>query len=856
MPKVHSFHVIPSFPARIECLTQLVYNLRWSWHHETLNLFRRLDRDLWESTGHNPVLMLGLIPQDRLEEAARDEAFLAHLDRVYRNFIEYMNTPGWFARKFPEYHGITIAYFSAEFGITECLPIYAGGLGLLAGDHLKSTSDLGLPLVGVGLLYQQGYFRQYLNVDGWQQEIYPQNDFYNLPIRPVYDSEEQFLLVNVDFPGRKIYAKVWRADVGRVPLFLLDTNIPENAPTDRDITDALYGGDREMRIQQEIILGIGGIRALAAMGIYPTVCHMNEGHSAFLSLERARQYMLKGGLGYRESRQATSAGNVFTTHTPVPAGFDLFEPWLVHKYFNEYASNLGLKFEHLIGFGRYVPSDGNEPFNMAVLASKHSSFANGVSRLHGKVTRQMAKRVWSNFPDDEIPFGYVTNGVHIPSWISQEMSDLLDRYLGPRWQEDPSNTDVWNRIEEIPDEELWRTHERRKERLIAFARRRLVSQLKRRGTSETELATARSILNSEHFTIGFARRFATYKRATLLLRNMPRLKEILTNPKKPVQILFAGKAHPRDDAGKEFIRQIVHFAQDEEIRRRVVFLEDYDITIARYLVQGVDIWLNTPRRPLEASGTSGMKVLANGGLNLSILDGWWDEGYESEVGWAIGSGEDYSDFEYQDRVESNALYTLLENDVVPLYYDRSIDGVSRGWTSKMKSSMKKLCPIFNTNRMVAEYAERFYLPAATRYQRLTEDNSRRACNLVQWRSKIWRDWEQIRIDQVESTATETVKVGHAIQITTRVSLKEILPEEVSVEIYYGLLDPGLRLSSGKTIKMKLENSLGAGIYLYRGEIPCRESGLLGFSIRVLPFHEDALIPFELPLITWETDGGV
>jgi glycogen phosphorylase len=853
MPKIHSYHVVPTFPERIECLSQLVYNLRWSWDHETLNLFRRLDRDLWEKTGHNPVLMLGLIPQERLQEAARDEAFLAHLDRVYKDFIDYMKTPGWFSRKYPEFQGITIAYFSAEFGITECLPIYAGGLGILAGDHLKSASDLGLPLVGVGLLYQQGYFRQYLNVDGWQQEIYPQNDFYNLPIRPVYDVNEEFVLVQVDFPNRKVQAKVWRADVGRVPLILLDTNIPENNPEDRDITDALYGGDREMRIKQELILGIGGIKALAAMGITPSVCHMNEGHSAFLALERARQYMENNGLPYRESRQSTCAGNVFTTHTPVPAGFDLFEPWLVHKYFHEYAAKLGLSFDQMIAFGRYQPSDANEPLNMAVLASKHSSFANGVSRLHGIVTRQMAKRVWANFPDDEIPIGHVTNGVHIPSWISQEMSELLDRYLGPRWLEDPANTEVWNRIDEIPDEELWRTHERRKERLIAFARRRLVAQLRKRGTADTELATAKSILNSEFLTIGFARRFATYKRATLLLRDVPRMMKILTDSKRPVQFLFAGKAHPRDDAGKEFIRQIVHFAQDEETRRRVVFLEDYDITIARYMVQGVDVWLNTPRRPLEASGTSGMKVLANGGLNLSILDGWWDEGYDSEVGWAIGSGEDYSDLEYQDRVESNALYSLLENDVVPLYYNRDSSAISRGWIAKMKSSMKKLCPLFNTNRMVAEYAERFYLPAAQRFQSLTENNSLRACSLVQWRSKIWQNWKSVQIDQVETEEHDSVKFGHNIQVTARISLKEILPQEVSVEIYHGLLDPDRHLPSGKAVKMQLQTSMGGGVYLYRGEIPCQMSGLCGFAIRILPYHQDALIPFEMPLITWEEE---
>ncbi|MEW5978850.1 MAG: alpha-glucan family phosphorylase [Acidobacteriota bacterium] len=852
MRTLHSYHVIPSLPDRIKCLNELAHNLRWAWDHDTIELFRRLDRNLWESSGHNPVLLLGTVDQKRLDEVAVDEAFLMSMDRVYQEFQNYMMRPGWCMKAYGELKDCMVAYFSAEFGLTECVPNYAGGLGILAGDHLKSASDLGVPLAGVGLLYQQGYFRQYLNVDGWQQETYPQNDFYNLPVQPVL-RQERPLLVSVDFPGRTVHAKVWRLQVGRVPLFLLDTNIPENAPEDRGITDALYGGDKETRIQQEIILGIGGIRALMTLGMEPTVCHMNEGHSAFLALERARLFMQSQRVSYREARQATCAGNLFTTHTPVPAGFDLFDIGLMQKYFQPYAASLGLTFDQFMAFGRYSVHNTAEPLNMAVLASKHSSYTNGVSRLHGEVTRRMVREVWSRFSEHEIPVGHVTNGVHTRSWISLEMADLLRRYLGPRWLEDPSNLAAWERIGDIPDEELWRTHERRKERLVAFVRRRLVAQLKRRGASDPQLIQARSVLNSDVLTIGFARRFATYKRATLLLRDPERLKRILSHDQRPVQLLFAGKAHPRDQEGKELIRELVHFTREESVRRRVVFLEDYDMAVARYLVQGVDVWLNTPRRPLEASGTSGMKVLANGGLNLSILDGWWCEGYESQTGWAIGSGEEYSDLEYQDRVECDALFNLLEEEVVPLYYDRTSDDLPRAWIAKMKESMKRLCPRFNTNRMVAEYTERFYVPAARRYRRLVENGAERAKALVQWRTRMYRYWKEVRVEEVANEHPENVLLGTNLNVTARVRLGAIPPEDVAVQLYHGGLDTNGRLQQGESTPMTLRKAVGEGTYIYEGEVPCQKSGRCGFTVRVLPAHPDALVPYECPLVAWEGD---
>jgi starch phosphorylase len=852
MFKLRQYHVTPSLPASLACLQELAYNLRWAWDHDTIELFRRLDRDLWETVYHNPVLMLGTVDQKRLTEAANDEAFLAHMDRVWKDLQDYMASAAWFGKAHPEFKGISIAYFSAEFGLTEALPTYAGGLGILAGDHLKSASELGLPLTGVGLLYQQGYFRQYLNVDGWQQETYPTNDFYNLPLRPALDAQGHPVVVHLEFPGRLVKVNVWRVQVGRTPLLLLDTNIPENSPADQKITNALYGGDREARIQQEIVLGIGGVRALHAMGISPTVFHMNEGHSAFLALERARIYKERHGLSYREARQATCAGNLFTTHTPVPAGFDLFDAELVRKYFEDYAQRLGLDFSHFMAFGRMHASDKAAPLNMAVLASKHSSYTNGVSQLHGLITRRMVQSVWSGFPESEVPVSHVTNGVHPRSWISQEMSELLNRYLGPRWLEDPADVAVWNRVDRIPDEELWRTHERRKERLVAYARRRLVSQLQRAGASQLELSLAAGALNSEALTLGFARRFATYKRATLLLRDTERLKRILNQDGRPVQILFAGKAHPRDEAGKEFIKEIVHFSREADVRRKIVFLEDYDMAVARYLVQGVDVWLNTPRRPMEASGTSGMKVLANGGLNLSVLDGWWCEAYDLETGWAIGRGEVYSDHEYQDRVEGNAFYNLLENEVVPLYYSRDLDGLPRRWVAKMKASMRRLCPVFNTNRMVAEYTERFYLPAAIRYGRLTENNAQHAKEMVRWRTHTCQHWKDVRVETVESPESAAYSVGSKLPVKATVHLGQIEPKDVSVQIYHGPLDSDRRLLRGMAVDMKWKSSIGDGLHLYEGEVPCSESGLCGYTVRVLPFQENAILPYELPLVVWAT----
>jgi glycogen phosphorylase len=850
MPRVHAFRVTPSLPARLQCLNRLSLNLRWSWHHPTIQVFRTLDPDLWEATGHNPRLMLSRIDQRRLAELCADEAFLAQIDRASANLDEYLAGAGWFAAAHPEAGGIRVAYFSAEFGLTECIPNYAGGLGILAGDHLKSASDLGLPLVGVGLLYQGGYFHQYLNADGWQQETYPINDFNNLPIELLESSPGNPLTVQVDFPGRRLSAQVWKAQVGRVPLYLLDTNLAGNTPADRQVTGALYGGDRELRIQQEIVLGIGGMRALHALGIHPTVCHMNEGHSAFLGPERSRMFMEEFGCSYLEARELAAAGDVFTTHTPVAAGFDCFDPALVAKYFHEYSRGLGIGFEQFLSYGRHNHSDPGEPFNMAYLAARHSAYANGVARLHGLVSRKMAQSMWSGYPLEEVPIGYVTNGIHTRSWISAEMSALLDRYLGPQWGERPADTTLWKRIDRIPDQELWRVHEIRRERLVHYARTRLASQMQQRGGSDAEITAAAAVLSPDALTIGFARRFATYKRAALLLRDPDRLKRILGQADRPVQILLAGKAHPHDTEGKELIRRIIRFARDPQARPSVVFLEDYDIAVARYLVQGVDVWLNTPRRPNEASGTSGMKLLANGGLNLSILDGWWDEAYSREVGWAIGNGEEYGDAEYQDRVESETLYHILEDDVVPLFYRRDDAGIPRGWVTRMKASMRRLSPLFSTNRMVAEYAEQFYLPAAGRLTRLAGDRAR-VRSLIDWRKRLRAHGSEVRVGQVDiDGGSRQFQVGAKIAVTARVWLGGISPADVRVQAYYGVLTPDGQIGYGSQVDLTLRQSSGTD-HVYQGEVNCEQSGSCGLAIRVLPFHEDAILPYEMPWIRWE-----
>ena len=857
MKPVRIFHVIPSLPEPLEPLREIAYNLRWAWDHDSIDLFRRLDSDLWESSSHNPVQMLGSIDQMRLVAAAADDSFLAHLERVSKALeARTQGQSTWFRRVHAPANNLLVAYFSAEFGLTECLSIFAGGLGVLAGDHVKSASDLGVPLVAVGLLYQQGYFRQYLSQAGWQQEEYVTNDFHNLPLRPLTRPDGTPLTIEVRYPGRVVTARVWWAQAGRVPVYLLDTNVAANSQADREITGELYGGDNEMRLKQEILLGIGGYRALEAARVLPAVYHMNEGHSAFLSLEHVRRLMERYRLSFGEARELASPSLIFTGHTPVEAGHDYFAPDLMDRYFTDYAHALGLSRHDFLALGRRNPGDQNEQFCMTVLALRLAASSNGVSKLHGEVSRRMWQGIWPGVPVEEVPIGHVTNGVHFRSWISNEMNQLYDRYLGPQWRE-AANGELWKRVETIPAEELWRTHERRRERLVSFARRRLSEQLKRRGAPQSEVEGAEEVLDAQVLTIGFARRFATYKRGTLLLRDTARLARILSDTKRPVQIIYAGKAHPRDAGGKELIQRIVTLARDPAFRRHVVFLEDQDMAISRYLTQGCDVWLNTPLRPLEASGTSGMKAAANGALNLSTLDGWWDEAWhaprpESEqIGWAIGNGEANADPGQQDQVEAEALYDLLERDVVPTFYELGPDRLPRRWISQMKGSLKNLCHTFNTHRMVREYTERFYLPAFERFARLEVDSAAAARRLACWMSLVRREWPQVRVEAIEDGPAGEAKVGDLVAVRARLRLGALTPSDVTVELYLGALDAAGDIAQPATFPMCHTTSPGYGEHVFEATgVPCCRSGLQGFTVRVLPHHPDLAARFPPGLITW------
>lgn len=847
---LRTFAVLPHLPESLQALQKLAYNMWWCWNHEAVSLLRRIDDDLFEAVENSPVKMLGAIDQSRLEELLHDDGFLAHMDRVEAALDNYMTSTTWFHETYGAETTCRFAYFSAEFGIHESIPIYSGGLGLLAGDHLKAASDLGIPLTGVGLMYREGYFRQYLNVDGWQQERYPENDFFNLPLIPETKPDGSPLLISIPFPGREVWARVWRIQVGRIPLYLMDTNIAKNAPEDRNITSQLYGGDNDMRVRQEMVLGIGGIRALRALGKAPTVCHMNEGHSAFSGLERIRILMEEQGLDFPSAREAVEAGTCFTTHTPVPAGNDVFPPQLIEHYFSSYLPLLKIDRNEFLGMGRQNPRDSNEQFCMTILALRLANISNGVSRLHGSVSRKMWKNLWPDLPDAEIPITSITNGIHTRSWLAPEMIQLYDRYLGIQWEERPTDHSIWKRVDHIPDAELWRTHERRRERLVAFARRRLKGQLKRRGAPMAEIARAEEVLDPEALTIGFARRFATYKRGTLIFRNLDRLGAMINDKDRPLQLLFAGKAHPRDHGGKELIAEILHIARRPEFRRRIVFLEDYDINVARYMVQGVDVWLNNPRRPLEASGTSGMKICPNGGINLSILDGWWVEGYAQDNGWAIGAGEEYTDLHYQDDVESRAIYDLLEQEIVPSFYTRSSDGLPRAWLKVMKRSIATCCPVFNTNRMVQDYVERAYWPSSQRFDKLTAENFGKARNLAQWRKRIGQGWGQIKVENVEASGVDPMRVGGQMDVRARINLGGFSPDDVEVQLFHGAVDSLGEIPKPQTIMMSHNGQHEGAFWIFQGTIPCKSSGQHGYAVRVLPKNSDLASLFEPGLVCW------
>jgi glycogen phosphorylase len=839
---LREFLVRPAIPAALSRMPELAYNIVWSWEPAIRTLFRRLDPGAWKDSFYNPVVMLGRVSQSTLERAAADPRYLNqyHLacQRYDASVKQSVESPG----------GKVVAYFSAEYGLTECVPIYSGGLGVLAGDHLKSCSDLGVQLVGVGLLYQHGYFRQLLNADGWQQERTPVTDFYTLPIQPACSRDNQELRVSVDMPSGPVQIKIWVLLVGRVRLVLLDTNIPENARLeDRMITDQLYGGDNDTRIRQEIVLGIGGLRALAALGIEPTVYHMNEGHSAFLALERICVLMRDHKLSFEEALEAARSNNVFTTHTPVPAGIDLFDPGLVYHYFERYCGTSEISFEKLMALGRKNADDRSERLSMAILALNTSSYRNAVSKLHRDISQLMWQSLWPELPTWEIPITSVTNGVHLQSWLNGDLADLFDQYLPPGWRDWTEDASIWKMVAEIPDEEVAEAHRRRKRRLIAFIRERQVESAQRRKAAASEVKNASEVLDPNALTIGFARRFATYKRATLLFRDLARLKKILLDKERPVQIVIAGKAHPKDAPGKEFIRQIAQYARDPELWKHVVFLEDYEMKVAREMIQGVDIWLNTPRRGEEACGTSGMKAAMNGVLNLSILDGWFDEAYEVSGGWAIGDREPYNDD--QDGLHASAIYYLLENEIVPMFYERRTMGTSE-WTRRSKQSIMGIIPGFDARRMVHQYDTELYTPAHKAAKAIEKDDFRPARDRAAWNRQILSVWNNVRFLETGPIPVGPLTSGKPLSISTRVDLGGLKPEDVRVEVVWGQVGTNGTLVDTEAAVLTNTGTNGT-VATYSRELIPQQTGRLGYALRISPNHFDNPLTRPVPsLIKW------
>ncbi|MGH2777293.1 MAG: alpha-glucan family phosphorylase [Actinomycetota bacterium] len=847
MKALRSFAVRASLPPPLDALPAIATNLRWSWDGRALDLFRWVDPDAWEQAGHDPVRMLGLVSKERYAELAEDGPFLTFLASVKEGLDRYLDEPRWYQSHHSETKIDTVAYFSPEFGVSEALPTYSGGLGVLAGDHLKAASDLGLPLVGIGLLYRQGYFRQQLNADGWQQERYPSLDPHGMPLTLVPTDDDGPVKVDVDLEGRRCVAQVWRAQVGRVALYLLDCDIEDNAEEERAVTDRLYAGGSEHRLRQEIVLGIGGVRALRALGLEGDVFHSNEGHAGFLGLERIRELVADKNLSFGEAVESVRAATVFTTHTPVPAGIDRYDLDLMRRYFESYVKECGATFEEMIDLGLEPAGEDSSPmFNMAVMGFRLAGRSNGVSKLHGRVSRSMFVELWPEVPEDEVPITSVTNGVHTSTWLGPEMAEVFNRRLSPGWAETGSAR--WDRIKEVPDAELWRARDRARERLVYFVRERLRKQLLLRGASESEAKWTEEVFDPGVLTIGFARRFAQYKRGTLLLSDPERLKRLLLSSDQPVQIVLAGKAHPRDDAGKEIIRQLVHFARDPDVRFRFAFIEDYDMEVARFLTQGADVWLNNPRRPLEACGTSGMKAALNGVLNCSILDGWWDECYNGDNGWAIGTVDVSSDTDYQDRVDASATYDLLEREITTRFYDRSEGPVPRRWTERIKSSIEATGKFVTADRMVRDYVTILYEPAAAQGKAMREGDHGRARELAQWKSRVRGSWEGVKILDVEGDIT-AADVGDERSVAAVVGLGELDTSDVMVQLAHGPVGPNGELVDPEIVAMEVA-SFNDGVAGYEGRFASDSAGLYGFSVRVIPSHEDLPNVMDLGLITW------
>ena len=830
----------------VDSLTELALNLDWSWSHAADDLWKQLDPELWGLT-HNPWVILQTVSPEKLQSVTSTSEFKHALGQVLETRIKREEAGNWFQRSLPEAPFSRIAYFSMEFMLSDALPIYSGGLGNVAGDQLKAASDLGLPVTGIGLLYQRGYFRQHINAEGMQEALYPFNEPGQLPIRPVRQPNGELLRLAVNLPGFRMWLRAWEVRVGRVQLYLLDTNDPANPPTYRGITSELYGGGPEVRIAQEMVLGIGGWRLLRALGKQPEVCHLNEGHAAFAVLERARDFMDSQNVPFDVALAATRAGNLFTTHTPVVAGFDRFTPQIMATFFRHYAADiLRIPIDKLLALGRQNPQDSSEPFNMAFLAMRGSGAVNGVSRLHGQVSRGIFHDIFPRWPEAEVPVDYVTNGVHVPVWDSVHADELWTEVCGKRlWTTHLKTEDLIRElglaVRQVSDVRLWQMRSASRKSLIDYIRRQLARQIAGHGGQPEDIDLAQRIFEPDVLTIGFARRFATYKRPNLLLHDPERLLAILTNKEKPVQLVIAGKAHPQDRPGQEMIERWIEFIRRGPARSHVVFLADYDMRMAENLVQGVDLWLNTPRRPWEACGTSGMKVLVNGGLNLSELDGWWAEAHSEDVGWALGDGLEHGDDPAWDAKEAEQLYTLLEQEVIPEYYKRDNSGIPAGWIARVRESMAHLTPAFSATRCVLEYAEKYYLPLAGAYLRRAADGGKRAENLLQWKRHLVDHWSRMRFGSVH---IETTGDQHHFDI--QVYLDEMDPGAIQVELYADAANGDEPI---RQVMVRGESLVGQNVWCYSASVPATRPSE-DFTPRIVPFHPDAFVPLEAPEILW------
>jgi starch phosphorylase len=836
----HSRNLPPSEIAGFEALVDLALDMRWSWNHAADEVWRHLDPVLWDLT-HHPYDVLQTISQDKIRRVLTDPAFRKKIDALVQSKKQSEEAPAWFQQNHPESPLSCVAYFSMEFMLSEALPIYSGGLGNVAGDQLKTDSDLGVPVVGIGLLYQQGYFRQVIDKDGAQEALYPYNDPGQLPITPLRQANGEWLRLEIALPGYSVWLRTWQVQVGKVKLYLLDTNDPANLPAHRGITSELYGGGPELRLKQEMVLGLGGWRLLRALGLRPEVCHLNEGHAAFAVLERAKNFMDERGCSFEEAFAVTRAGNLFTTHTAVAAGFDRFSPTLIEQYLGGYAKKLSLSLDALLALGRRDAKDPLEDFNMAYLAIRGSGAVNGVSRLHGQVSRHLFEPLFPNWPEADVPIGYVTNGVHMPTWDSAASDDLWTKACGKdRWLKTSEN--LQQDIRRLPDETLWQFRSAAGGTFIEYAREHLAQQLTASGAPPEDVNEAKNYFDPNALTLGFARRFASYKRPNMLLHDPERLLRILNNPQRPVQLILAGKAHPADKVGQALILEWTRFIQRPEARRHVIFLSDYNMLLSEALVQGVDVWINTPRRPWEACGTSGMKVLVNGGINLSELDGWWAEAYAPEVGWALGDGQEHGDDPAWDDTEADALYDLLEREVIPEFYTRDANGIPTAWIARMRESMARLTPQFSANRTVREYTEQYYLPAASAYlERAADKNA--IDKRVRWNQELKQKWALLHFGDVK---IDTNNERHVFEV--QVYLNDLNPDSIRVELYADGIKNNAPVRQEMT---RLRPFVGvSGGYFYSATVSAdRPSG--DFTARIIPHLKGVSVPLENNLIHWQ-----